>query len=542
MSEFEISLESVHKNILSTIKSEVSKLAKGMEAIEDMRTSIVQLGDDVRCIKTIIQTLLTTTETENGFPKVVNSKVTLLKSRAGFDATNDILETPKIKSNGNSNGKIISHDKNSLDHSNYSEKDTIHLEKNGDLMKEALRLPQDFESQCGHKSALQMLSAQAINSSRRSAEQIADDHSSLRRARLAALRRRFEQETEGIVSVSSLFRKLGKCELRSLGRDFARSVFGIRPRNTALGIEGSRLIEPTSPFHAAFEILSACMLVYSAFIVPIQLTFWNVDDPCWAYPTLYFDMFVDVFFLFESFYSLFVGVLDSKGNYEDSFPRVLVINLTAPDRFWFNLCTSTPVSWLDWYVIQLCSRDGGGSPFGFNAALLRIAKPLRLIKLVRLLRSARPARFHCLPADGINAPPATCIAGHLRFSSRSVIEPEYFLLRRSSKTYVMMLDALDINPILPRIFKIFCVLAISMHICSCIFWVVKMSSPADAVEEWLADRSLELSDKAGCYLVCIYCISTVFTTVGFGDIYATNGTPYDHCMIALHIIVSNLLL
>ena len=455
-------------NLVSTIKLEVSKLSIGIEAIADLKQNVLTIQDDICHIKESLETLKKAAHSTklNGIDTkqndcIDNGAVAKGEYTAMANGKNDHRPIYlKPTANGAPDSIVISHGADKIDR----------------------RCSAEFESGDYARNVLKQLTAPEDEGSRRSVEHISDDHDSARRARLVALRRRFEQEQEGVISLSSLLSKLRKGELGSMGRDFARTVFGIRPRNTALGIEGSRLILPTSPFHACFEIVSAGMLVYSAFMVPIQLTFWNVDDPCWVYPTLYFDMFVDVFFLFETFYSLFVGVLDSKGNYEDSFSRVLIINLTSPDRFWFNLCTSAPVSWLDWYVIQLCGRNTSAS-FGFNAALLRVAKPLRLIKLIRLLKS--------------------------------------------SKAYVMMLDALDINPIIPRIFKIFCVLAVAMHICSCLFWVVKTSGSDESLHDWLAERGLDRGDKAGCYLVCIYCISTVFTTVGFGDIFAINGAGSD---------------
>ncbi len=48
---------------------------------------------------------------------------------------------------------------------------------------------------------------------------------------------------------------------------------------------------------AAVEIFSGCLLLYTAFVVPVQLSFWNSNDPCDTNPTLPFDMFTDLFFL-----------------------------------------------------------------------------------------------------------------------------------------------------------------------------------------------------------------------------------------------------
>ena len=44
-------------------------------------------------------------------------------------------------------------------------------------------------------------------------------------------------------------------------------------------------------------LMNAMMLFYSAAIVPVQLSFWEQQDICYVPPTIYFDVFVDSFFL-----------------------------------------------------------------------------------------------------------------------------------------------------------------------------------------------------------------------------------------------------
>ena len=43
--------------------------------------------------------------------------------------------------------------------------------------------------------------------------------------------------------------------------------------------------------------VSGALLLYTAGIVPVQLFLWNYDDACRAFPTLYLDCVVDVFFM-----------------------------------------------------------------------------------------------------------------------------------------------------------------------------------------------------------------------------------------------------
>ncbi len=46
--------------------------------------------------------------------------------------------------------------------------------------------------------------------------------------------------------------------------------------------------------------VSAILLLYSAAVVPFQICMWDYNDPCNVFPTLQFDMFVDVFFMVGS--------------------------------------------------------------------------------------------------------------------------------------------------------------------------------------------------------------------------------------------------
>jgi hypothetical protein len=44
-------------------------------------------------------------------------------------------------------------------------------------------------------------------------------------------------------------------------------------------------------------MLSGALLLYTAIIVPVQILMWSYDDPCVMFPTLYFDLLVDLFFM-----------------------------------------------------------------------------------------------------------------------------------------------------------------------------------------------------------------------------------------------------
>jgi hypothetical protein len=44
-------------------------------------------------------------------------------------------------------------------------------------------------------------------------------------------------------------------------------------------------------------IFNAIFLIYTGALAPVQICLWNYEDACNAFPTLYFDVFVDSFFL-----------------------------------------------------------------------------------------------------------------------------------------------------------------------------------------------------------------------------------------------------
>ncbi len=45
--------------------------------------------------------------------------------------------------------------------------------------------------------------------------------------------------------------------------------------------------------------LSGLLLFYTAIIVPVQIFLWDYSDPCIMFPTLYFDVLVDIFFMVQ---------------------------------------------------------------------------------------------------------------------------------------------------------------------------------------------------------------------------------------------------
>jgi hypothetical protein len=47
-------------------------------------------------------------------------------------------------------------------------------------------------------------------------------------------------------------------------------------------------------------LLNGLSLLYTAVVVPVQIFLWDYSDSCNTFPTLYFDVLVDSFFLVNS--------------------------------------------------------------------------------------------------------------------------------------------------------------------------------------------------------------------------------------------------
>jgi hypothetical protein len=48
---------------------------------------------------------------------------------------------------------------------------------------------------------------------------------------------------------------------------------------------------------AGMLFISGSLLFYTAMVVPVQIFMWDYSDPCTMFPTLYFDVLVDTFFM-----------------------------------------------------------------------------------------------------------------------------------------------------------------------------------------------------------------------------------------------------
>jgi hypothetical protein len=68
--------------------------------------------------------------------------------------------------------------------------------------------------------------------------------------------------------------------------------------NMAVSNQAKSLFCIYAKLFAAIIFLSGAFLLYTAVIAPAQIFLWEIDEvECKTFPTLYFDLFVDAFFL-----------------------------------------------------------------------------------------------------------------------------------------------------------------------------------------------------------------------------------------------------
>lgn len=94
--------------------------------------------------------------------------------------------------------------------------------------------------------------------------------------------------------------------------------------------------------------------------------------------------------------------------------------------------------------------------------------------------------------------------------------------------------------------RLFAMIGGVVHLCSCFFYLVKVASnEPEQVNLFLMDNGIEPdADRLHKYMLAFYFINTVFTTVGFGDIGATNTSERAFVVVIMYIgtIIFGLLL
>eukprot|EP00288_Rhodomonas_lens_P019831 CAMPEP_0177689442 /NCGR_PEP_ID=MMETSP0484_2-20121128/201_1 /TAXON_ID=354590 /ORGANISM="Rhodomonas lens, Strain RHODO" /LENGTH=703 /DNA_ID=CAMNT_0019199851 /DNA_START=9 /DNA_END=2117 /DNA_ORIENTATION=+ len=261
------------------------------------------------------------------------------------------------------------------------------------------------------------------------------------------------------------------------------------------GSNKCQMIHPRSYFSQTVLAISTCALSYTAAVVPVVIAFeWNAENECEWGKLLDIDLTVDSFFIFDIALTFFVAECDKKGNFNDNWREVIWNYITG--SFLFDLITAMPVSYAELWVYYQCheSTESALDPSKWKFA--RLIKPLKFVRIMRIYRA---------------------------FAS---IDITYRLEK-----------LLHIQPIAFSLFRVVVGIFATTHLAGCSFWMVKVlsTSPED-ISAFLQDHGLEAdAGVSEQYVLCCYFIVAIFTTVGFGDISATNTYEQIACMLLMMV-------
>jgi hypothetical protein len=279
-------------------------------------------------------------------------------------------------------------------------------------------------------------------------------------------------------------------------------IFGIGEELEASMHPGSKLIHPLSAFGITWIAITAMFLGYTALVTPPMIAFHWLDADCAHIPTLPFDCLLDCFFLVDIIITFNTGVI-TMGAYVDN--RWEVTKMYLKSSFLFDCFTSIPVSFFELASAAQCEhvKNSDAAVDGASLRLIRAIKPLRWFKIIRVMKLSKVA------------PLLTMLMDHWGISPKSI------------GTIAVMAK-----------------LTMIIHLVSCMWWLWKVLgmcplSDIDtavggcaAIEDWLDDRPWggvdqhtpldSVEGKVEAYFISVYLVSMTLTTVGFGDITASN--------------------
>mmetsp|Transcript_114458 Transcript_114458/g.364945 ORF Transcript_114458/g.364945 Transcript_114458/m.364945 type:complete len:817 (-) Transcript_114458:91-2541(-) len=251
---------------------------------------------------------------------------------------------------------------------------------------------------------------------------------------------------------------------------------------------GSRFVLcENSPVRTTWTVVLFLLLLYTATIFLYRLCFCvfhinedgadpiGSDDPFWN--TL--DRCVDVLFLVDLVANFFLSYKDVRGNEIDSLRRIAKKYLRG--LFWMDLVACLPEELVEVILQDVQSENGVNK-------VVRVSRIHNLSRLVRLARLSRLLKL-------------------LTFKSSTNPWWEWVKSLRGV-----------------RVISFITALIWSLHLLSC-FWYLCASMHEDVQETWVGRRQVDQSGTSLLsqtpfeqWLVAMYFVLTVFTTVGFGDI------------------------
>lgn len=237
---------------------------------------------------------------------------------------------------------------------------------------------------------------------------------------------------------------------------------------------------PDSTGKAIWDIFISLLIIYSTIEIPLRIAY-NLEAEGFEYA---FDWFVDVMFFLDMVVTFRTGLHDKNDN-------TLIYNTKLIAKNYL----------LGWFFIDLVSTipfDEIVAPFVHaSKSALRSTKLIRTIRLVRLVKLMRILKF-----------------GRLRDKLE---------------------DFVPGNAGLFKLMELFITVTFLAHILGCVWFMLTNNDYSKGEVDWIAVSNSTTKSTTTKYLLSLYFVFTTMTTVGFGDIVATNDLEMGICVLLMII-------
>ena len=269
-------------------------------------------------------------------------------------------------------------------------------------------------------------------------------------------------------------------EIRKYGVSAKTDLIPPQENEEAVIVPSRYVFLPDNTFCKLWACGTAFVLIFSAFYIPYQVCFNNEDTEMTGS-----DYVIEVWFVTDIVITFFTAYENKRGLIETSHTKIAKKYLKG--WFFFDLIACIPFNFFDFSE----SKSYNG--------LLRLLRLPRLYRLVRIVRIVK-----------------------------------MFQDIASSDAMESVMRGINLHGGVLRLLRFSFMVVIIVHVAGCFWYFLAWLYDFDP-STWVVRSQLQEESTQALYLVSIYWVFTVITTVGFGDITAANSTERIYAIIVMGV-------